>query len=88
MINETSYFRYVRLVIVCMRKQLQVNGISCLPNELKDCKFFSITNSQGSYLRVVRCPNSQTSTTSTVSKNNTQTVVIIDGVKYEKVEQQ
>lgn len=55
-----------------------------VPEELKDCKFFSVSNSSGSHLKVVRCPNSQTSTTYIEGKV-TKTTVVIDGATYEKV---
>lgn len=55
-----------------------------VPDELKDCKFYSISNSSGGNLRVVRCPNSQTSTTYSTGKTQT-TSVVIDGVTYESV---
>ena len=53
-----------------------------LPEELKDC---TITYLQGkyTYLNVVRCPNSTTSTTYPVCKT-TQTTVVIDGETYVK----
>lgn len=47
-----------------------------LPDELKDCKFYRVEGFNGaSSLRVVRCPNSSTSTT--YGKNQT-TIVIED----------
>ena len=51
-----------------------------LPEELSDC---TITYLQGkyTYLNVVRCPNSTTSTTYRVGKT-TQTTVVIDGETY------
>jgi hypothetical protein len=53
-----------------------------LPEELSDC---TITYLQGkyTYLNVVRCPNSTTSTTYPVGKT-TQTTVVIDGETYVK----
>jgi hypothetical protein len=53
-----------------------------LPEELSDC---TITHLQGkyTYLNVVRCPNSTTSTTYPVGKT-TQTTVVIDGETYVK----
>lgn len=55
-----------------------------LPEELSDC---TITYLQGkyTYLNVVRCPNSTTSTTYPVGKT-TNTTVVIDGETYAKVE--
>lgn len=61
---------------------------SVLPNELKDCKFYNVTDG-GSTIKVVRCPNSQVTTTWTTSTGKssvTHTVVTIDGVQYQKVE--
>lgn len=53
-----------------------------IPEELKDC---TITYLQGkyTYLNVVRCHNSTTSTTYPVGKT-TQTTVVIDGETYVK----
>lgn len=55
-----------------------------LPDELKDCKFYLVSNGPIS-MRVVRCPNSATSTTYTSGKT-TRTDVVIDGVTYRAVE--
>ena len=52
-----------------------------LPNELKDCKFYSVRSNTGSDLNIVRCPNSTTSTTYKSGKT-TATTVVIDGKKY------
>ncbi len=52
-----------------------------LPPELKDCRIFGITNSEGESMRVARCPNSTTSTTYKSGKT-THTTVVIDGVEY------
>lgn len=53
-----------------------------VPEALKDCGFYEIW-SEGSYLRIVRCPNSTTSTTYSSGKS-TVTTVVIDGVTYVK----
>lgn len=61
-----------------------------LPDELSDCTIHQIygTDTSARKLTVVRCPNSQTSTTKKEScgKNCTRskTTVVIDGVEYEK----
>lgn len=55
-----------------------------LPDELKDCKFYHVSNGEVR-MRIVRCPNSATSTTYTSGKT-TRTDVIIDGVTYRPVE--
>ena len=55
-----------------------------LPDELKDCKFYIVTDGIRE-LRVVRCPNSATSTTY-ASGRSTRTDVVIDGVPYRPVE--
>lgn len=56
-------------------------SFSVLPEGLKDCKIYYIKNSVGYSLSVVRCPNSQTSTTYSVGKS-TATTVVIEGKKY------
>ena len=59
-------------------------GMPVLPDELKDCKFYRVSNGEIS-MRVVRCPNSTTSTTYTSGKT-TRTDVVIDGMTYRPVE--
>lgn len=54
-----------------------------LPEELKDCKIFNISNGWG-ILTVVRCPNSSTSTIYSEGKT-IKKVVVIDGVEYAPV---
>ena len=56
-----------------------------LPDELKDCKFYIVTDGIRE-LRVVRCPNSTTSTTYNSSGKTSRTDVVIDGVTYRPVE--
>lgn len=46
-----------------------------LPQGLKDCKFYNIWQS-GSLLRVVRCPNSSTTTNYQSGKTNTSVTVV------------
>ena len=54
-----------------------------LPEELKDCKFYNLTDSKGNFMRVVRCPLS--STTIQYQNGKTQEIaVIIDGQEYIK----
>ena len=55
-----------------------------LPDELKDCKFYYVSNG-GVSMRIVRCPNSTTSTTYQDGKIK-RTDVVIDGVTYRAVE--
>ena len=57
------------------------------PKDLEDCKFYMLSNVDGDYIRVVRCPNSQTSTTYREGKV-TKTTVVIDGIEYIKKEQE
>lgn len=51
-----------------------------LPEGLKDCKFYGVSNTDSS-LDIVRCPNSTVSTTYKSGKT-TVTTVVIDGKKY------
>lgn len=56
-----------------------------LPAELKDCKFYEVSNG-GSAIKVVRCPNSQTTTNWTQSTGKstiTRSAVVIDGAEYQ-----
>lgn len=59
-----------------------------LPEELKDCKFYEVSNG-GSSIKIVRCPNSQVSTTWTQNAGKTsvtRSAVVIDGATYRKEE--
>lgn len=60
----------------------KTTDLPVLPDELKDCKTWYVTNSSGTHLYITRCPNSTTSTTQP-SKSPT-TSVVIDGVEYVK----
>lgn len=53
-----------------------------LPEELKDCAFYRITDGNGNVISMARCPNSS----ATVKMNNKAgtTTVVIDGVEYVK----
>ena len=51
-----------------------------LPEELKDCKFFRLTDGDGASITVARCPNS--TTTVRQSDKPGTTSVIIDGKEY------
>lgn len=55
-----------------------------LPQELKDCKVFFLTNEGGGALTVMRCPNATTSTSYTSGKS-TVTSIVVDGVEYQPV---
>jgi len=46
-----------------------------LPKGLSDCRIYTVSDDRGVYLRVVRCPNSSTSTTT--SGKNSQSVVVV-----------
>ena len=46
-----------------------------LPDGLKDCQFFLITNTSGYQLQVIRCPGSSVSTTYKTGKS-TQSVLV------------
>jgi len=55
---------------------------SVLPEELKDCRFFRLTDEFSTTITVARCPNS--STTVKVHNKQSTTSVVIDGVEYTK----
>jgi hypothetical protein len=61
----------------CTNKYSEAN-FPVRPPELSDCKFFKMSNSSGEKITVVRCPNSTTSTTERVGKQD-QTTVVTDG---------
>ena len=51
-----------------------------LPDALKDCKFFRLSDGGGSTITVARCPNSTTTTRQSDKAGTTS--VIIDGKEY------
>ena len=72
------------VVLVGCSPSYEAMSMPVLPDELKDCKFYYVSNGDRG-MRVVRCPNSTTSTTYTSGKT-TRTDVVIDGVTYRPVE--
>lgn len=58
-------------------------NFTVLPPDLKDCKIFYLTNTNGSRITVSRCPNSTTSTSYRAGKI-THNSVVIDGETYIK----
>jgi hypothetical protein len=58
----------------------EVKNYAVLPDDLKDCKFFRLTDDIGSSITVARCPNSTTTTRQSDKAGTTS--VIIDGKEY------
>ena len=54
-----------------------------LPEGLKDCKFYKLTDDSANTIKVARCPMSSASI-SYQSGKVTATTVVIDGVEYTK----
>lgn len=74
-------------LIGCDKQTREVSGEYALPGGLQDCKIFYLTGGGGgglSLLKVMRCPNSSTSTNYTSGKT-THTNVVIEGVEYTPV---
>ena len=71
------------LLSACTKETTEISGKFQIPEDLKDCKFYQMSNEQG-FITVVRCPNSQTA--SKTSTKNSKAVIVIDGVNYEAVE--
>jgi len=77
----------VRLVIVALSvltlSACQPNASKIdypvLPEELKDCKFYSVSDGVA-YITVARCPNS--ATTVKTSGKSSKTTITIDGQEY------
>lgn len=57
-----------------------------IPKELQDCRLYELKNRAGEYMKIMRCPNSTTSTNYTTGgKSKTHhTDIVIDGTTYEK----
>ncbi|CAB4134432.1 hypothetical protein UFOVP273_62 [uncultured Caudovirales phage] len=58
---------------------------SRLPAELVDCKIYYLSSDKGQQITVMRCPNSQTSTTYKSGKSQ-RSAIVIDGTAYIKQE--
>lgn len=67
----------VLLIIGCSNTENTTSRYK-LPNELKDCSFYRMSDNIGIILDVVRCPNSNTSATYRSGKTNITTTVIED----------
>ena len=69
----------VLLIIGCSSKDITED--LQVPDDLKDCKFYRVEGFNGTgNLKVVRCPNSNISTTYRSGKAN-ETTMVIDGDK-------
>jgi hypothetical protein len=70
----------VLLALAGCKPDAEVKNYSVLPDELKGCKFFRLTDENGSSITVARCPNS--TTTVVQSDKAHTTTVIIDGKEF------
>lgn len=76
-----KYFLIVALAaLVGCSPDAQTRHYPVLPDELKDCKFFRLTDGNGSWVTVARCPNSTTTVRQTDKAGTTS--VVIDGKEY------
>jgi hypothetical protein len=77
-----KYIILLSLFLVGCKPDAEERVYSVLPEELKDCRFFRLTDEFSNTITVARCPNSST----TVKMHNKQstTSVVIDGVEYTK----
>lgn len=57
-----------------------------IPKALEDCRLYELKSRSGEYIKVMRCPNSTTSTNFTTGgKSKTHhSDIVIDGATYEK----
>jgi hypothetical protein len=78
--KQIVLFSMLALVLAGCSPSAEVKDYPVLPEALKDCKFFRLTDANGSAITVARCPNS-TTTTRYEDKAHT-TTVIIDGKEY------
>ena len=69
----------IALLVGC-QPYAEVKTYPVLPDELKDCKFFYLSDPPGSAITVARCPNS--STTVQMGNKARAKSVIIDGKEY------
>jgi len=76
-----KYFLIVALAVLAgCSPDAQVKHYPVMPDELKDCKFFRLTDGDGGSITVARCPNSTTTVRQTDKPGTTS--VIIDGKEY------
>ena len=77
--NKLLVLSFLGLLSACNPGYKPTN-FSVMPEELKDCKFFVISDGEGLRVTVGRCPNS----TTTVQESNKSrtTSVLIDGKEY------
>lgn len=71
------------LLTACDRVTVDVAHKYAVPQELSDCIFRRMDSDTGSFITVIRCPNSATTTVQS-DKAHTTTIVV-DGVTYSKV---
>lgn len=67
----------------CEKTSEDISTNFILPEGLEDCSVFKINGGDGDQLKIVRCPNSSTSSTYRSGKV-TRTNVVVDGVEYIK----
>ncbi len=57
-----------------------------IPLELSDCKFYKVQNTNGTSIRVVRCPNSESISATYQSGKTQMHTVTINGKQYRELE--
>jgi hypothetical protein len=77
-----KYIILLSLFLVGCKPDAEERVYSVLPEELKDCRFFRLSDEFSNTITVARCPNS--STTVKVHNKQSTTSVVIDGVEYIK----
>jgi hypothetical protein len=60
----------------------KIEDFPILPDDLKDCKFYRLTDGDGSAITVARCPGSNTTVQQSDKAHTTS--VVIDGQEYTK----
>lgn len=71
----------VLFLIGCEKYTTEISGDYVLPEGLADCKIYRLQNDGGGQIKVVRCPNSDTSAEYKEGKFTRHTIVI-DGKTY------
>ena len=72
--------------IGCEKSTEEISGTFNMPEELKDCKMYSLSNGVSS-VKVVRCPQSSTSTTYNCGKTTCSTMSVeVDTVGFGEYE--
>lgn len=88
-INRKIFFFFIVLFLSACSNSASEVHYQAMPDGLKDCVVYYISDERAQNITVMRCPNSTTSTNYTVQSGKTtthKTTIVVDGVEYIKKE--